>query len=51
MTASYYIKTAADDVRSAMTKLEERIDEAGLALTDTDRTLKDENEAQNRIFQ
>ena len=28
-TATYYIKTAADDVRKAMTKLEKHIAEAG----------------------
>ena len=34
-TATYYIKTAADDVRNAMAKLEDRIAEPGQALTDT----------------
>ena len=34
-TATYYIKTAADDVRNAMTKLENRIAESGQVLTDT----------------
>jgi hypothetical protein len=34
-TATYYIKTAADDVRNAMTKLENRIAESGQTLTDT----------------
>jgi hypothetical protein len=29
MTGRYYIKTAADDVRKAMTTLENRITEAG----------------------
>jgi hypothetical protein len=50
-TASYYIEAAADDVRSAMTKLEERIAEAGLPLSDTNRTVKEEIEAQNRNLQ
>lgn len=34
-TASYYIKTAAEDVRNAMTKLEERIAETGQMQQDT----------------
>jgi len=38
-TATYYIKTAADDVRSAMTKLENRIAESRQVLTDTIGTL------------
>jgi integrase len=38
-TATYYIKTAADDVRSAMTKLENQIAESGQTLTDTFGTL------------
>ena len=39
-TATYYIKTAAADVRSAMTKLENHIAEAGQARTDTIGTLE-----------
>ena len=41
-TATYYIKTAAEDVKSAMAKLEGSIPaapEAATALTDTYRTL------------
>jgi integrase len=38
-TATYYIKTAAADVRSAMDKLENHIAEAGQTLTDTNGTL------------
>jgi integrase len=38
-TATYYIKTATDDVRSAMTKLENQIAKSGKALTDTVGTL------------
>jgi integrase len=37
-TATYYIKTAGDDVRTAMTKLENHIAEAGSAQSDTDGT-------------
>lgn len=43
-TATYYIKTAAEDVRSAMAKLESSIPaapEAATALTDTYRTLNE----------
>ena len=43
-TATYYIKTAADDVKSAMAKLESSIPavpEAPTGLTDTYRTLKE----------
>ena len=39
-TATCYIKTAADDVRSAITKLENRITEVGQTQTDTNRTLE-----------
>jgi Phage integrase family len=41
-TATYYIKTAADDVKSAMAKLESSIPaapKASTALTDTYRTV------------
>jgi hypothetical protein len=34
-TATYYIKTTADDVQNAMAKLENRIAESGKTLTDT----------------
>jgi hypothetical protein len=40
-TATYYIKTAAEDVKSAMTKLESSIPVASEALTDTYRTVKE----------
>jgi hypothetical protein len=39
-TATYYIKTAADDVRKAMTRLENRITEAAQIESDTARTLE-----------
>lgn len=39
-TATYYIKTAAADVRSAMTKLENHIAEAGQAQGETNGTLE-----------
>ena len=39
-TATYYIKTAAADVRSAMTKLENHIAGAGQSQTDTNGTLE-----------
>ena len=38
-TATYYIKTAAEDVRSAMTKLENSIAEVGKVQADTNGTL------------
>jgi integrase len=38
-TATYYIKTAPDDVQNAMTTLENRIAESGRSLTDTFGTL------------
>jgi len=38
-TATYYIKTAAVDVRRAMTKLENHIAEAGRIQSDTNGTL------------
>jgi integrase len=38
-TATYYIKTAPDDVQNAMTTLENRIGESGRSLTDTFGTL------------
>jgi hypothetical protein len=38
-TATYYIKTSAADVRSAMTKLENHIAEAAQSQTDINRTL------------
>jgi hypothetical protein len=45
-TATYYIKTAADDVRNAMTKLENSIPAAEpKTLTDTYGTLEPPKEA------
>jgi hypothetical protein len=38
-TATYYIKTAADDVREAMTILENRIGEPSKTQSDTSGTL------------
>lgn len=38
-TATYYIKTAEDDVRTAMSKLENQISESEKKLQDTNRTL------------
>ena len=38
-TASYYIKTATDDVRKAMAKLENQVTVASQRLTDTNGTL------------
>jgi hypothetical protein len=40
-TATYYIKTAADDVRNAMTMLENRIAESSQIQSDTVGTLDD----------
>ena len=42
-TATYYIKTAAVDVRSAMTKLENHIAEAGRLQPETDVTKEGNN--------
>jgi hypothetical protein len=39
-TATYYIKTTAEDVRSAMTKLENRIAEVGKDQANTGGTLE-----------
>ncbi len=50
-TATYYIKTAADDVRSAMTKLENRIAEVGRSQTDTIGTLETILESSNSTIQ
>ncbi|HUZ47571.1 MAG TPA: hypothetical protein VMW54_13120 [Terriglobia bacterium] len=48
-TATYYIKTAADDVRNAMTMLENRIAEAGGAQHDAIRTLDSEPTARDTV--
>jgi histidinol-phosphate/aromatic aminotransferase/cobyric acid decarboxylase-like protein len=39
-TLTYYIKTAADDVRKAMLTLENGVTEAGQVQSDTERTLE-----------
>jgi hypothetical protein len=39
-TLTYYIKTAADDVRKAMMTLENGVTEAGHVQSDTERTLE-----------
>ena len=39
-TATYYIKTAADDVRKAMTRLENHMSESSLTQSDTNGTLE-----------
>jgi integrase len=41
-TATYYIKTAAGDVRDAMAKLENHISQSGLSQSDTNGTLKED---------
>jgi integrase len=50
-TASYYIKSAADDVRSAMTKLENQITVTSQTQTDTNGTLTARNSAQPSAIQ
>jgi integrase len=50
-TATYYIKTAADDVRHAMTMLENRIAEAAQAQGDTNRTINSEPPAKPATIQ
>jgi hypothetical protein len=49
-TATYYIKTAAVDVRSAMTKLENHIAEAGRIQTDTNVASYDPPALPRRVF-
>lgn len=46
-TATYYIKTAADDVRNAMAKLENRIAETSEPLGGTTRKIRNERTAQS----
>jgi hypothetical protein len=41
-TATYYIKTAADDVRNAMAKLEDRIADSSQTQSDTIGTLNNQ---------
>jgi integrase len=50
-TATYYIKTAAVDVRSAMTKLENHIAEAGLKQSDTNGTLESNSRVEPSTIQ
>jgi len=50
-TQAYYIKTAADDLRSAMSKLENSLPEPAPALTDTYGTLEPREEATGETIQ
>jgi integrase len=50
-TATYYIKTAAVDVRSAMTKLESHIAEAGRIQTDANVTKEGDSPAEHSTIQ
>ena len=50
-TATYYIKTAADDVRNAMTILENRIAESGQIQSDTIGTLNSQESGGNTTIQ
>ena len=50
-TATYYIKTAADDVKHAMEKLENNIPLAVPIVADTNRTLEDQTQATDRTIQ
>ena len=50
-TATYYIKTAADDVRNAMTKLENRIAEPSQTQSDTSGTLIDQSSIGTKTIQ
>lgn len=50
-TATYYIKTAADDVRDAMEKLENHIAESSQTKTDTNGTLKPRPSAKSSMTQ
>ena len=50
-TATYYIKTAADDVRNAMTILENRIAESGQMQSDTIGTLNSQQSGWNTPIQ
>jgi len=50
-TATYYIKTASDDVKHAMEKLESNIPQAAPAVRDTYRTLEPEKQARDRTLQ
>jgi integrase len=50
-TATYYIKTAADDVRSAMEKLENHISASAEIVQDTCRTLNTHQRTQPQTLQ
>jgi len=50
-TATYYIKTAAVDIRSAMTKLENHIAEAARTQSDTKGTLDDKSSVEPSTIQ
>jgi hypothetical protein len=50
-TATYYIKTAAVDVRSAMTKLENHIAEADRNQSDTNGTLESNSSVEPSTIQ
>jgi len=50
-TATYYIKTAADDVKHAMEKLENNIPTAVPIVADTTGTLADQEQRTDRTIQ
>ncbi len=50
-TATYYIKTAAVDVRDAMTKLENHIAEAGRIQPDTNATKESNSQVEHPTIQ
>jgi hypothetical protein len=50
-TATYYIKTAADDVERAMEKLENNIPETAPAVRDTYGTLAPQDRVTDRAIQ
>ena len=50
-TATYYIKTAADDVKHAMEKLENHIPEAAQTIRDTHGTVEQHEEATVQTIQ
>ncbi len=50
-TATYYIKTAADDVKQAMEKLENHIPEAAQTVRDTNRTVENQEQPMLQTIQ
>jgi len=50
-TATYYIKTAADDVKHAMEKLENNMPQTSPMVGDTYRTLETHQEAEDEATQ